>query len=142
MRRLLPLAALLALPAQAQQINPPLDLWCGIKTTGARIVKLRLVLLEGTTVRKYRDFDLATLKIGPNTVTFAKNTVATTINGMRLAPCDFKIPDMTIELPAGQRWDTRVYTLPAGAVPTVVFEVVGHADGSPGGYIVIRGKAP
>lgn len=123
--------------AQAQQIIPPRDLYCGADA-GAQLMTLRLSLLEGKAVRKYRDVDVKTIQLGPNTVTFARVTVATTINGMRFETCDVKIPGLISELPTGQRWDTRSYALPVGAVPTVVMELVPKDGG--GGWLVIRGK--
>lgn len=140
--RFLLVAALLALPAHAhaQQIVPPRDLYCAAEGSPTKLIALRFQLLEGTTIRKTRDFDIATIKPGTNIVTFTKNSVATTINGMRIDVCNIEVADMVTESPAGQRWKTRVYNLKVGDVPTLAFELLPHADGKPGGYIVIRGK--
>ncbi len=52
--------------------------------------------------------------------------------------CEFKVPDSIAEQPAGQRWDTRSYSLPVGSIPTVVMELVPKEGG--GGWLIIRGK--
>lgn len=131
---------LLAAPVWAQQIIPPKDLYCAAQGTPTRLTSLRFSLLEGKTVRKYRDFDLTALKLGENTVTFTKVATAVAVNGMRIDPCDIELDDLVAENPAGQRWKTRVYNLKVGEEPTVKFELLPHPDGKPGGYIVIRGK--
>lgn len=133
------LALLLLAPAlaSAQQLFPTDDLYCGATQAGTKLLSVRVSLLEGKVERKYRDVDLTTIRLGENTVTFTKTTAPVTINGMRI-DCEFKVPNAIADRPAGDRWDTRSYTLPAGSVPTVVMELVPREGG--GGWLIIRGK--
>lgn len=143
MRSLLAAALLLAPSlALAQQIIPPRDLYCASLGSGNKLLKLRFALLEGEIIRKYKDFDIATLKAGENTVTFAKNAVAAKVNGMQMDPCDIETADMVVKGGYGQIWKFRSYDLKIGETPTLKFELLPLPDGKPGGYIVIRGKDP
>ena len=127
----------LVFPAYAQQIIPLHDFYCGAMSSGVPLLSLRVSLLEGKEIRKYRDVDLKALKLGDNTITFTKVVSPIRVNGMRI-DCEFQLPGEKADQPTGRRWDVRVYNLPAGSVPTVVMELVPKDGG--GGWLIVRGR--